>query len=64
MTAVAREPEKLTIRQFLAFYETRPDEERWQLVDGVAILMTPPFPTHQRIASNIERLLNDALAGC
>ena len=24
-------------------------------------MATPPFPTHQRIASNIERLLNDAL---
>jgi len=55
------EPRKLTIPEFLAFYEARPDEERWQLVDGVALLMTPPYPAHQRIASNLERLLNDAL---
>jgi Uma2 family endonuclease len=61
MTILASQPRKLTIDQFLAFYETRPDEEQWQLIDGVALLMTPPFPTHQRIASNLERLLNDAL---
>jgi Uma2 family endonuclease len=61
MTAAARHPRKLTIEEFLAFYDTRPDEERWQLIDGVALLMTPPFATHQIIAGNLERLLNDAL---
>ena len=60
MTAIAGEPRKLTIDEFLAFYDTRPDEEQWQLIDGVALLMTPPFPTHQRIASNLQRLLEDA----
>jgi len=60
MTIAARHTGKLTIAEFLAFYETRPHEERWQLIDGEAIMMTPPFPAHQRIASNIERLLNDA----
>lgn len=59
MTAFAQRSRKLTVPEFLAFYETRPDEERWQLVDGEALLMTPPFPAHQRIASNLERLLND-----
>jgi Uma2 family endonuclease len=61
MTALAQWPRKLTVESFLAFYDTRPDEEQWQLIDGVAILMTPPFVTHQRIASNLERLLNGAL---
>ena len=60
MTALAQRPRKLSIREFLRFYDSRPDEERWQLIDGVALLMTPPFPAHQRIASNLERLLNDA----
>ncbi len=62
MTNVARQPRKLTVDKFLAFYETRPDEEQWQLVDGTAILMTPPFLMHQRLASNLQSLLNDALA--
>lgn len=61
MTAIARKSRKLTIPEFLAFYETRPDEEQWQLIDGIALLMTPPFPIHQRIARNLERLLNDSL---
>ena len=61
MNVAAKQPRKLTIDEFLAFYATRPDEEQWQLIDGVALLMTPPFPTHQIIASNLERLLNDAL---
>ncbi len=62
MTIAARQPRKLSIDEFLAFYATRPDEERWQLIDGVALKMTPPFPIHQRLARNLERLLNDALA--
>jgi Uma2 family endonuclease len=61
MTVHAQRPAKLTIGEFLAFYDTRPDEEQWQLIDGVAVLMTPPFVVHQRIAGNLERLLNDAL---
>ncbi len=60
MTITARLPRKLTLDTFLAFYATRPDEEQWQLVDGIAILMTPPFLTHQRVAGNLQRLLNAA----
>ena len=54
-------PSELTVEQFLAFYDTRPDEEQWQLVDGVALLMTPPFLLHQVIATNLQDLLNTAL---
>ncbi len=61
MPALAQFSPKLTVAEFLAFYDTRPDEEQWQLVDGVAIRMTPPFIVHQRIARNLERLLNTAL---
>jgi Uma2 family endonuclease len=60
MTALAQRSRKLSIPEFLSFYDTRPEEERWELIDGAALLMTPPFPAHQRIASNLERLLNDA----
>jgi Uma2 family endonuclease len=49
----------MTVDLFRAFYATRPDEERWELIDGAALMMTPPTPAHQRIASNLERLLND-----
>lgn len=58
MTALAQRPQKLTVDSFLAFYDTRPDEEQWQLIDGVAILMTPPLLVHQVVASNLQQLLN------
>jgi Uma2 family endonuclease len=52
---------RLSVALFRAFYATRPEDERWQLIDGAAMMMAPPTPAHQRIASNLERLLNDAL---
>jgi Uma2 family endonuclease len=61
--AAQRKPSSLSIHAFRAWTETRPDEERWELIDGVPVMMTPPTQAHQRIASNLERLLNDALAG-
>jgi Uma2 family endonuclease len=62
MAGVAqRNTPHLSIELFRAFYASRPDEEHWQLIDGVAVMMTPPTPAHQRIASNLESLLNDAL---
>ncbi len=52
-------PQKFTVEEFLAFYDTRPDGERWELIDGVAIMMTPPTKAHQRIGSNLARALNN-----
>jgi Uma2 family endonuclease len=51
----------LPVSAFRAWSETRPDEEHWELIDGVPIRRTPPTKAHQRVASNLERLLNDAL---
>jgi Uma2 family endonuclease len=59
--AAAQKPSYWTIDRFRSWTESRPDEERWELIDGAAILMTPPTLAHQRIALNLERLLNDAL---
>ena len=62
MRAIVRElPGLLSAEQYLAFLQTRPDEERWQLIDGVAVMMTPPTLVHQVIAMNLARKLNDAL---
>jgi len=57
-----RDPRLWTADQFLEFAITRPDEERWQLIDGLPMMMVPPNKVHQRIAANLARLLNDALA--
>ena len=48
--------------EFRAFQATRPDPERWELVKGIPIMMIPATIAHQRIAGNLVRLLNDALA--
>ena len=67
MTVLAQKPfePKLsglwTAEKFLDFYTTRPDEERWQLVDGLAIMMVPPSFMHQRIADNFKSALKLAL---
>ena len=51
----------LSIETFRAWLESRPDEEHWELIDGVIMMMAPATHDHQRIASNLERLLIDAL---
>jgi Uma2 family endonuclease len=51
----------LSVASFRAWLESRPDEEHWELLGGIPMMMTPPNRRHQRIASNLERLLNDAL---
>jgi Uma2 family endonuclease len=53
--------QRMSVGQFRQFIEGRPDKERWELIDGVAMMMAPPTLAHQRIASNLERLLLDAL---
>jgi Uma2 family endonuclease len=54
-------PRLWTADQFLDFYASRPQGERWQLVDGLAMMMVPPNLVHQRISGNLERPLNDAV---
>jgi Uma2 family endonuclease len=57
----ARKSSLLTEEQYAIFLRTRPEEERWQLIDGVAVLMPPPTLRHQMIGSNLHRLLSSAL---
>jgi Uma2 family endonuclease len=47
--------------EFRAFQDGRPDHERWELISGVPMMMIPPPIAHNRIAGNLERLLNAAL---
>src|SRR5882672_7845944 len=51
----------LTVASFRAWLASRPEEEHWELIEGVPMMMTPPNRRHQRIASNLEALLNAAL---
>lgn len=59
--AVCARPPILTVASFRTWLKSRPDEERWELIRGVPMMMTPPNRRHQRIVWNLENLLNDAL---
>ena len=52
----------MDLDEFAAFLKTRPDEERWHLVEGIAMMMAPPTLAHQRIAGNLCELLNRSFA--
>jgi Uma2 family endonuclease len=55
----------MTVEEFYAFTDMRPDEEKWELIDGEPILNAAPSPRHQLIVRNVvfaltawERKLN------
>jgi Uma2 family endonuclease len=43
----------MTVEEFYAFTDTRPDEEKWELIAGEPILNAAPSPTHQWIVWNV-----------
>lgn len=43
----------MTVDEFYAFTDARPDEEKWELIDGEAVLNASPAFIHQRIVGNI-----------
>jgi len=59
MSAHARlAPEQqMTIEEFLAFTDTRPDEERWELIEGMPVLNPSPIDYHQMVVANIVAFL-------
>ena len=50
---------KVSLDTFHAFRDDRPKEEKWELIDGTPTMMPPPTVMHQRIARNLETMLND-----
>jgi Uma2 family endonuclease len=59
--AVRQNAPILSVASFRTWLLSRPDEEHWELIEGVPMMMPPPNRRHQRIASNLEALLNAAL---
>jgi len=51
----------MDVDEFMAFLETRPKGEHWDLIEGVAVMMAPAGYLHQLVASNFRDLLNSAL---
>lgn len=53
---------KMTIEEFLAFTDTRPQEEHWELIEGMPVLGPSPTDYHQIVVSNITAFLVNAKA--
>jgi Uma2 family endonuclease len=53
MTRLAPTDTPMTVEEFFAFTETRPDEEKWELIDGEPIMNATPAHLHQIIVGNL-----------
>jgi len=51
----------VSIETFRIWLESRPDNERWELIAGVPMMMAPPTKAHQQIAGNLDYMLRGAL---
>jgi Uma2 family endonuclease len=45
----------MTVEEFYGFTDTRPDEEKWELIEGEPVLNASPNRLHQRILKNLVR---------
>jgi Uma2 family endonuclease len=50
----------MTVEEYFAFTDTRPDNEKWELIDGEPIVQASPSGTHHRILKNLIFLLATA----
>jgi len=50
----------MTVEEYFTFTDTRPDNEKWELIDGEPILNASPSGTHHRILKNLIFLLATA----
>lgn len=61
MARLAAYPEPMNVEQFLDFGATRPDDEKWELLDGELFLNASPAYPHQIVVDNIVAHLRLAL---
>lgn len=54
--AVRRDP-GMGVAEYQEWVAGRPDEERWELIDGESMLMAPPSERHPMIVANLLRHL-------
>jgi len=54
--------QRMDVDEFMAFLETRPHGQHWELIDGGAVMAAPATDAHRRIAGNLCELLNSAFA--
>ncbi|CAO4152248.1 Putative restriction endonuclease domain-containing protein [Methylorubrum aminovorans] len=59
MAVPARRDTRMRVSEYREWAATRPDDERWELIDGVPMMMSPAKGRHQRIVMNIAKRLDD-----
>ncbi|MEZ5785591.1 MAG: Uma2 family endonuclease [Xanthobacteraceae bacterium] len=47
----------MTVEEFYAFTDTRPENEKWELIEGEPVLQASPSRPHQRILLNVAAYL-------
>jgi Uma2 family endonuclease len=53
------EADQMTVEEFLAFQQSRPSGERWELIEGEAVMSPSATLWHQTITGNILHELID-----
>lgn len=61
MTLVVHDRLRMHFDDFVAFLDTRPDDEKWELIDGRPILSPSPVYRHQMIVGNVIEELRQAI---
>lgn len=59
MAVAARRDTRMRVAEYQEWVATRPDDERWELLGGVPVMMSPAKGRHQRIVMNIAKRLDD-----
>ena len=59
MAVARRRDTRMGVAEYRNWVEAKPDGERWELLDGVPMLMSPTSGRHQRIVANLVRRLDD-----
>jgi Uma2 family endonuclease len=60
MSAPASARDPMTLEAFFAFLDVRPDTERWELIDGEAVMMVGVKRAHSLITGNVFSALRHA----
>ncbi len=59
MAVAVKLDDRMSVPEYRDWVAGRPDDERWELHDGVPTLMSPPSERHQTIVSNLIRRMGD-----
>jgi Uma2 family endonuclease len=59
MDVPVRKAEPMNVEEFFAFTDSRPDDEKWELIEGEPVLHATPLSPHQTIVANVITWLHN-----